>query len=204
MRARCWPPEVRRVLIARQLRSRDDAIRRMRCKAAGLPARRRSSTAQTTPPRTHPDRLSMQDWVGRAENLSIAGTSGHQQDPVRRSAHAQGRRRGPAGLLVHAGVTHVRGARPRHSRRFWPTTSPDHPELGSPVIDGIGVLARRGSPPPRRCTASSARPTNAAASPCDHQPEPPWDSTRSCPRRSPQPPLPAPAPGLTPRAPHYA
>jgi len=79
-RAQRWDPaEVLRVLISEEIRGRDDATRRMRRKAAGLPAgktfeswREQDSSIQ---PATQTG-LATLEWVGRAENLAVAGPSG--------------------------------------------------------------------------------------------------------------------------------
>ena len=106
-RAQRWDPaEVLRVLIAEEIRGRDDATRRMRRKAAGLPAGKTfeswRETDSSIPPGTQTG-LATLEWVGRAENLAVAGPVGHRQDPLRRSPRAQGHRRRHAGLLVHPG-----------------------------------------------------------------------------------------------------
>ena len=79
-RAQRWDPaEVLRVLIAEEIRGRDEATRRMRRKAAGLPAGKTfeswRETDSSIPPGTQTG-LATLEWVGRAENLAIAGPSG--------------------------------------------------------------------------------------------------------------------------------
>ena len=79
-RAQRWDPaEVLRVLITEEIRGRDDATRRMRRRAAGLPAGKTfdswRETDSSIPPGTQSG-LSTLEWVGRAENLAIAGPSG--------------------------------------------------------------------------------------------------------------------------------
>jgi DNA replication protein DnaC len=79
-RAQRWDPaEVLRVLIAEEIRGRDDATRRMRRKAAGLPAGKTfeswRETDSSIPPGTQTG-LATLEWVGRAENLAVAGPSG--------------------------------------------------------------------------------------------------------------------------------
>jgi DNA replication protein DnaC len=79
-RAQRWDPaEVLRVLITEEIRGRDDATRRMRRRAAGLPAGKTfdswRETDSSIPPGTQTG-LSTLEWVGRAENLAIAGPSG--------------------------------------------------------------------------------------------------------------------------------
>src|SRR4051794_5097755 len=79
-RAQRWAPaEVLRVLLVEEIRGRDEATRRMRRKAAGLPAGktfeswRETDSSIPPPPQTG---LATLEWVGRAENLAIAGPSG--------------------------------------------------------------------------------------------------------------------------------
>ena len=79
-RAQRWDPaEVLRVLITEEIRGRDEATRRMRRKAAGLPAGKTfeswRETDSSIPPGTQTG-LATLEWVGRAENLAIAGPSG--------------------------------------------------------------------------------------------------------------------------------
>jgi DNA replication protein DnaC len=79
-RAQRWDPaEVLRVLITEEIRGRDDATRRMRRKAAGLPAGKTFESWRevdsSIPPGTQTG-LATLEWVGRAENLAIAGPSG--------------------------------------------------------------------------------------------------------------------------------
>jgi DNA replication protein DnaC len=79
-RAQRWDPaEVLRVLITEEIRGRDEATRRMRRKAAGLPAGKTfeswRETDSSIPPGTQAG-LATLEWVGRAENLAVAGPSG--------------------------------------------------------------------------------------------------------------------------------
>jgi DNA replication protein DnaC len=79
-RAQRWDPtEVLRVLITEEIRGRDDATRRMRRKAAGLPAGKTfeswRETDSSIPPGSQTG-LATLEWVSRAENLAIAGPSG--------------------------------------------------------------------------------------------------------------------------------
>jgi DNA replication protein DnaC len=79
-RAQRWDPaEVLRVLITEEIRGRDDATRRMRRKAAGLPAGKTFESWRehdsSIPPGTQTG-LATLEWVARAENLAIAGPSG--------------------------------------------------------------------------------------------------------------------------------
>ena len=79
-RAQRWDPaEVLRVLIAEEIRGRDEATKRMRRRTAGLPAGktfeswREHDSSIPAPTQTG---LATLEWVGRAENLAIAGPSG--------------------------------------------------------------------------------------------------------------------------------
>src|SRR4051812_44352762 len=79
-RAQRWDPaEVVRVLLEEEICGRDEATRRMRRKAAGLPAGKTfeswRETDSSIPPGTQTG-LATLEWVGRAENLAIAGPSG--------------------------------------------------------------------------------------------------------------------------------
>jgi DNA replication protein DnaC len=79
-RAQRWDPaEVLRVLITEEIRGRDDATRRMRRKAAGLPAGKTfqswRETDSSIPPGSQTG-LATLEWVNRSENLAIAGPSG--------------------------------------------------------------------------------------------------------------------------------
>ena len=82
-RAQRWDPaEVIRLLLEEEIRGRDEAGRRIRRKAAGLPAgktfaswREADSSIPSIPlPAQHA--LATLEWVTRAENLCIAGPSG--------------------------------------------------------------------------------------------------------------------------------
>lgn len=79
-RSQRWDPaEVVRILLEEEIRGRDEATRRMRRKAAGLPAGKTfgswRDTDSSIPPSTQTG-LATLEWVGRAENLAIAGPSG--------------------------------------------------------------------------------------------------------------------------------
>lgn len=79
-RAQRWDPaEVVRILLAEEIRGRDEATRRMRRKAAGLPAGKTFGSWReadsSIPPGTQTG-LATLEWVARAENLAIAGPSG--------------------------------------------------------------------------------------------------------------------------------
>jgi DNA replication protein DnaC len=79
-KAQRWDPaEVLRVLMVEEIRGRDEATRRARRKAAGLPAGKTFDSWRETdsciPPATQSG-LATLEWVHRAENLAIAGPSG--------------------------------------------------------------------------------------------------------------------------------
>ncbi len=76
-RAQRWDPaEVLRVLIAEEVKGRDAATRRQRRKAAGFPTGKtfeswnRDESSIPAPTQTA---LRTLEWVGRAENLAMAG-----------------------------------------------------------------------------------------------------------------------------------
>jgi DNA replication protein DnaC len=79
-RAQRWDPaEVVRVLLTEEIRGRDEATRRMRRKAAGLPAGKTFDSWReddSSIPAGTQTGLATLEWIGRAENLAIAGPSG--------------------------------------------------------------------------------------------------------------------------------
>ena len=79
-RAQRWDPaEVVRVLLAEEIRGRDQATRTSRRKLAGLPAGKTfqawREADSSIPPATQSG-LATLEWIGRHENLAIAGPSG--------------------------------------------------------------------------------------------------------------------------------
>jgi DNA replication protein DnaC len=79
-KAQRWDPaEVLRVLINEEVIGRDAATRRMRRKTANFPSGKTFATWRpddaSIPPPTQ-QALSTLEWVGRAENLALAGPSG--------------------------------------------------------------------------------------------------------------------------------
>jgi DNA replication protein DnaC len=79
-KAQRWDPaEVLRVLLAEEVIGRDAATRRMRRKFANFPAGKTFATwrpdESSIPPPTQ-QALSTLEWIGRAENLAVAGPSG--------------------------------------------------------------------------------------------------------------------------------
>jgi DNA replication protein DnaC len=79
-RAQRWEAaEVLRVLLAEEVAGRDAATRRMRRKTAGFPSGKTFSSwrAEESPiPEATQNALATLEWIGRAENLVIAGPSG--------------------------------------------------------------------------------------------------------------------------------
>ena len=79
-RAQRWDPaEVVRILLEEEIRGRDEAGRRIRRKAAGLPAGKTFASWRedsSSIPRPAQHALMTLEWVTRAENLAIAGPSG--------------------------------------------------------------------------------------------------------------------------------
>ena len=79
-RAQRWDPaEVVRVLLSEEITGRDAATRRTRRKSAGLPAGKTFASWRAAdssiPPGTQTG-LATLEWIGRAENLAVAGPSG--------------------------------------------------------------------------------------------------------------------------------
>ena len=166
-RAQRWDPaEVLRVLITEEIRGRDDATRRMRRKAAGLPAGKTFESWReadsSIPPGTQTG-LATLEWVSRADNLSIAGPSGTGKTHfVEALAHK----------VIDDGM-----------RVSWFTLESLTAAIGRATVDGsvaktiaritarsssssmTSACSRLGRPPARRSTASSTPPTNGAASP---------------------------------------
>ena len=79
-KAQRWEPaEVLRVLLAEEVLGRDGATRRMRRKTANFPAGKTFATwrpGESSIPAPTQQALSTLEWVGRAENLAVAGPSG--------------------------------------------------------------------------------------------------------------------------------
>jgi DNA replication protein DnaC len=79
-KAQRWDPtEVLRVLLAEEVVGRDAATRRMRRKTANFPAGKTFATwraDESSIPAPTQQALSTLEWIGRAENLAIAGPSG--------------------------------------------------------------------------------------------------------------------------------
>lgn len=79
-RAQRWEPaEVLRVLLAEEVAGRDAATRRMRRKTAAFPSGKTFSSwrpEESSVSAATQDALATLEWIGRAENLVIAGPSG--------------------------------------------------------------------------------------------------------------------------------
>jgi DNA replication protein DnaC len=79
-KAQRWDPaEVLRVLINEEVIGRDAATRRMRRKTANFPAGKTFATwrpAESSITASTQQALSTLEWIGRAENLAVAGPSG--------------------------------------------------------------------------------------------------------------------------------
>lgn len=79
-RAQRWDPaEVLRVLMAEEVTGRDSATRRTRRKSANFPTGKTFSswrTEDSSIPEATQNSLSTLEWIGRAENLAVAGPSG--------------------------------------------------------------------------------------------------------------------------------
>jgi len=79
-RAQRWEPaEVLRVLLAEEVKGRDEATRRMRRRSAGFPTGKTFDSwrpADSSIPAPTQTGLATLEWVHRAENLAVAGPSG--------------------------------------------------------------------------------------------------------------------------------
>jgi DNA replication protein DnaC len=79
-RAQRWDPaEVLRVLLSEEVTGRDSATRRLRRKTANFPTGKTFSSwrpEESSIPEATQNALSTLEWVGRHENLAVAGPSG--------------------------------------------------------------------------------------------------------------------------------
>ena len=79
-RAQRWDPaEALRVLLAEEVTGRDGATRRMRAKTANLPSGKTLASwapEQSSIPKATQQALATLEWIGRHENLAVAGPSG--------------------------------------------------------------------------------------------------------------------------------
>lgn len=79
-KAQRWDPaEVLRVLLAEEVKGRDEATRRMRRRTAGFPTGKTFDSwrqADSSIPAPTQTGLATLEWVHRAENLAVAGPSG--------------------------------------------------------------------------------------------------------------------------------
>jgi len=99
-RAQRWEPaETLRVLLAEEVRGRDEATRATRRRTAGLPAGKTFSSwreADSSIPAATQQALATLEWIGRAENLAVTGPSGtgksHLVEALAHAAIDTGRR----------------------------------------------------------------------------------------------------------------
>jgi DNA replication protein DnaC len=99
-RAQRWDPaEVLRVLLAEEIRGRDEATRATRRRTAGLPAGKTFASwrdADSSIPAATQQALATLEWIGRAENLAVTGPSGtgksHLVEALAHAAIDAGRR----------------------------------------------------------------------------------------------------------------
>lgn len=79
-RAQRWEPaETLRVLLAEEVRGRDEATRAQRRRSAGLPAGKTFASwreADSSIPAATQQALASLEWITRAENLAVTGPSG--------------------------------------------------------------------------------------------------------------------------------
>jgi DNA replication protein DnaC len=79
-RAQRWDPtEVLRVLLSEEVIGRDAATRRMRRKQASFPTGKTLASwrpEESSIPQATQQALTTLEWIGRAENLAVAGPSG--------------------------------------------------------------------------------------------------------------------------------
>ena len=79
-RAQRWDPaETLRVLLAEEVRGRDEATRQQRRRTAGLPAGKTFASwreADSSIPAATQHALASLEWISRAENLAVTGPSG--------------------------------------------------------------------------------------------------------------------------------
>ena len=99
-RSQRWDPaETLRVLLAEEIRGRDEATRRTRRRTAGLPAGKTFASwreADSSIPAPTQQALATLEWIGRAENLAVTGPSGtgktHLVEALAHAAIDTGRR----------------------------------------------------------------------------------------------------------------
>ena len=160
-RAQRWDPaEVIRILLEEEVRGRDEAGRRIRRKAAGLPAWKTFASwreADSSIPLPAQHALMTLEWVTRAENLAVAALR-HREIALRRGPRAQGHRHRDAvawftleTLTASLGRAAVDGTTARAITKIT--------RCDLIVIDDIGMLPA-GRPPARPSTGSSTPPTS--------------------------------------------
>jgi DNA replication protein DnaC len=107
-RAQRWDPaEVLRLLIAEEVIGRDAATRRLRRHSANFPTGKTLASwraEDSTIPEPTQNSLVTLEWIGRAEDLVIAGPPvGHWKVALHGGAGTGRDREGPASGLVHPG-----------------------------------------------------------------------------------------------------
>ena len=165
-KAQRWDPaEVLRVLLAEEVRGRDEATKAMRRKAAGLPAGKTFASwreADSSIPAPTQSALAALEWVHRAENFAISGPSGtgktHFVEALAHKVIDEGMR--VSWFTLESLTTAIgRAARPRR-RRGWSIAASPSP-AGSSRRGRSGFSRAPGrprSPPPRPKPAARASP----------------------------------------------
>jgi hypothetical protein len=184
-KAQRWDPaEVLRVLLAEEVIGRDAATRRMRRKTANFPTGKTFATwrpDESSIPTPTQQALSTLEWIGRAENLAVAGPSGtgksHFVEALAQTAIEADLQ--VAWFTLETLTTTIGRAKADGSTAA--------PSPGSAAATSSWSTTSACSPPAqtprRRSTASSTPPTNAARSRSPATSTRPA-STRSCPRLS--------------------
>lgn len=156
------PAEVLRLLITEEVTGRDAATRRLRRTTANFPtgktlASRRAEDSTIREPTQNS--LATLEWIGRAENLVIAGPSGtgksHFTEGLAQAAIEKDLKVAWFSLETLSaaiGKSKVDGSTARTVARIC--------RADLIVVDDIGLLPSERTPP-RRSTASSTLPTNA-------------------------------------------
>jgi DNA replication protein DnaC len=165
-RAQRWDPaEVLRVLLAEEVVGRDAATRRMRRKTANFPTGKTFGTwrpDQSSIPEATQNALLTLEWIARAENLVAAGPSGTGKSHfVEALAHAAIDKDLRVAwftletLTATVGRAKLDGSTARTIARIC--------RCDLVVVDDVGMLPLAKTAP-KRSTASSTPPTNAARS----------------------------------------
>ncbi|MFJ9250791.1 ATP-binding protein [Streptomyces sp. NPDC101776] len=165
-RAQHWDPaEVLRLLITEEVTGRDAATRRPRRHSANFPTGKTLGSwrvKDSTIPEPTQNSLTTPEWIGRAENLMIAGPSGtgksHFTERLAQAATEKDMRVSwftLETLSASMGKSKVDGSTARTVARICRTDLI--------VIDDIGLLPSARTPP-RRSTGSSMPPMSAGPS----------------------------------------